>query len=219
MPVDMKMTITDYKLMDGHSPKLGAVAFDVGKNSDTDGNGSLGIMLSCVDWVRVKLEYFVHGTNTPMSVKGYNTLGDIDGLQGVAFLSTPKNIYVHTGNTFLQWKNYVGSNFIFGASPDSSGQIDATPLLGQIAWTFSGASQEFLYTSCVEGATQDGMETDDLASMKRRHLSYWLFDGRAYFFYEVEGKPKYDPLGSVTVIKKDSKTGAVLPSAGFTLYK
>ena len=30
-PVDMKMTITDYKLMDGHSPKLGAVAFDVGK--------------------------------------------------------------------------------------------------------------------------------------------------------------------------------------------
>ena len=113
----------------------------------------------------------------------------------------------------------MGSNFIFGASPDSSGQIDATPLLGQIAWTFSGASQEFLYTSCVEGATQDGMETDDLASMKRRHLSYCLFDGRAYFFYEVEGKPKYDPLGSVTVIKKDSKTGAVLPSAGFTLYK
>ena len=39
--VDMKMTITDYKLMDGHSPKLGAVAFDVGKNSDTDGNGSI----------------------------------------------------------------------------------------------------------------------------------------------------------------------------------
>ena len=40
-PVDMKMTITDYKLMDGHSPKLGAVAFDVGKNSDADGNGSI----------------------------------------------------------------------------------------------------------------------------------------------------------------------------------
>ncbi len=39
--VDMKMTITDYKLMDGHSPKLDAVAFDVGKNSDADGNGSI----------------------------------------------------------------------------------------------------------------------------------------------------------------------------------
>ncbi len=217
--VDMKMTITDYKLMDGHSPKLGAVAFDVGKNSDADGNGSLGIMLSCVDWVRVKLEYFVHGTNTPMSVKGYNTLGDIDGLQGVAFLSTPKNIYVHTGNTFLQWKNYAGSNFIFGASPSSGGQIDSTPLLGQLAWTFAGTSQEFLYTTCVEGATHDDIETDDLASMKKNHLSYYLFNGRAYFYYEAEGMPKQEFKGSVTVIKKDSKTGAVLPSAGFTLYK
>ncbi len=217
--VDMKMTITDYKLMDGHEPKLGAVAFDVGKNSDIDGEGSLGIMLSCIDWVRVKLEYFTHGTNTPIHVKGYNTLGDIDGLQGVAFLSTPKNIYVHTGNTFLQWKNYIGSNFIFGASPDSSGQIDATPRLGQLAWTFEGTSQEFLYTSCVEGATHDGIETDDIASMKQRHLSYRLFDGRAYFYYEAEGKPKRDPRGSVTVIKKDSKTGSILNDAEFTLYK
>ncbi len=70
--VDMKLTVTDYKLMDDHDPKLGAVAFDVGKNTMADGGGGLGVMLSCVDWVRVKLEYFVHGTNTPISVKGYN---------------------------------------------------------------------------------------------------------------------------------------------------
>lgn len=214
--VDMKMTITDYKLMDGHTPKLGAVAFDVGKNPG--GDGGLGIMLSCIDWVRVKLEYFVHGTSTPISVKGYNTLGDIDGLQGVCFLSQPKNIYVDTSNDFLKWINYEGNDYIYGATDDSSGQIDATPLKGQLAWTFEGTSQEFLYATCVAGATHSA-ETDDLASMKRRHLSYRLFNGRAYFYYEAEGKPIRQDYASVTVIKKDEKTGKILTDAGFTLYK
>lgn len=217
--VDMKMTITDYKLMDGHTPKLGAVAFDVGKNPG--GDGGIGIMLSCVDWVRVKLEYFVHGTSTPISVKGYNTLGDIDGLQGVCFLSQPKNIYVDTSNDFLKWVNYEGNDYIYGATDDSSGQIDDTPLKGQLAWTFEGTSQEFLYATCVAGATHSA-ETDDLASMKRRHLSYRLFNGRAYFFYEAAGVPipvTDPPKGSVTVIKKDEKTGEILKDAGFTLYK
>ena len=213
--VDMKMTITDYKLMDGHEPKLGAVAFDVGKNPG--GDGGLGIMLSCVDWVRVKLEYFVHGTSAPISVKGYNTLGDIDGLQGVCFLSQPKNIYVDTSNDFLKWINYGGNAYIYGATDDSSGQIDDTPLKGQLAWTFEGTSQEFLYATCVAGATHSA-ETEDLASMKRRHLSYRLFNGRAYFSYEAEGTPpRYK--GRVTVIKKDEKTGKILTDAGFTLYK
>ena len=196
--VDMKLTITDYKLMDGHTPELGAVAFDVGKNPG--GDGGLGIMLSCVDWVRVKLEYFAHGTSTPISVKGYNTLGDIDGLQGVCFLSQPKNIYVDTSNDFLKWVNYEGNDYIYGATDDSSGQIDATPLKGQLAWTFEGTSQEFLYATCVAGATHSA-ETDDLASMKRRHLSYRLFNGRAYFFYEAAGVPipvSDPPKGSVT---------------------
>ena len=213
--VDMKMTITDYKLMDGHEPKLGAVAFDVGKNPG--GDGGLGIMLSCIDWVRVKLEYFVHGTNTPISVKGYNTLGDIDGLQGVCFLSQPQNIYVDTSNDFLKWVNYEGNDYIYGATDDSSGQIDGTPLKGQLAWTFEGTSQEFLYATCVAGATHSA-ETEDLASMKRRHLSYRLFNGRAYFFYEAAGKPALY-RGRVTVIKKDEKTGEILKDAGFTLYK
>ena len=217
--VDMKMTITDYKLMDGHEPKLGAVAFDVGKNPG--GDGGIGIMLSCVDWVRVKLEYFAHSTSAPISVKGYNTLGDIDGLQGVCFLSQPKNIYVDTSNDFLKWVNYEGNAYIYGATDDSSGQIDDTPLKGQLAWTFEGTSQEFLYATCVAGATHSA-ETEDLASMKRRHLSYRLFNGRAYFFYEAAGTPipiPDPPKGSVTVIKKDEKTGKILMDAGFTLYK
>ena len=213
--VDMKLTITDYKLMDGHTPKLGAVAFDVGKNPG--GDGGIGIMLSCVDWVRVKLEYFVHGTSTPISVKGYNTLGDIDGLQGVCFLSQPKNIYVDTSNDFLKWVNYEGNDYIYGATDDSSGQIDDTPLKGQLAWTFEGTSQEFLYATCVAGATHSA-ETEDPASMKRRHLSYRLFNGRAYFFYEAAGTP-IPHHSSVTVIKKDEKTGEILKDAGFTLYK
>ena len=216
--VDMKLTVTDYKLMDDHDPKLGAVAFDVGKNTTADGSGGLGVMLSCVDWVHVKLEYFVHGTNTPISVKGYNTLGDIDGLQGVCFLSQPKNIYVDNSNDFLRWINYEGNSYIYGASADSSGQIDDTPRKGQLAWTFEGTSQEFLYAACVAGATHSA-ETDDLASMKKRHLSYRLFNGRAYFYYEAEGKPIRQDYASVTVIKKDEKTGEILKDAGFTLYK
>ena len=216
--VDMKLTVTDYKLMDDHDPKLGAVAFDVGKNTTADGSGGLGVMLSCVDWVHVKLEYFVHGTNTPISVKGYNTLGDIDGLQGVCFLSQPKNIYVDNSNDFLRWINYEGNSYIYGASADSSGQIDDTPRKGQLAWTFEGTSQEFLYVTCVAGATHSA-ETEDLAAMKRRHLSYRLFNGRAYFYYESEGKPIRQDYASVTVIKKDEKTGEILKDAGFTLYK
>ena len=215
--VDMKLTVTDYKLMDDHNPKLGAVAFDVTKNTMADGGGGLGVMLSCVDWVRVKLEYFVHGTNTPIHVKGYNTLGDIDGLQGVCFLSQPKNIYVDNNNDFLQWINYEGNSYIYGASTNSSGQIDDTPLKGQLAWTFEGTSQEFLYTTCVAGATHS-IERESLAKMKD-HLSHRLFNGRAYFFYEAAGKPIPVPEGSVTVIKKDEKTGEILKDAGFTLYK
>ncbi len=214
--VDMKLTVTDYKLMDDHDPKLGAVAFDVGKNTMADGGGGLGVMLSCVDWVRVKLEYFVHGTNTPIRVKGYNTLGDIDGLQGVCFLSQPKNIYVDTSNDFLQWINYEGNNYIYGASTNSSGQIDATPRKGQLAWTFEGTSQEFLYATCVAGATHS-IERESLAKMKD-HLSHRLFNGRAYFYYEAAGIP-VPHHSSVTVIKKDEKTGEILNDAGFTLYK
>ena len=208
--VDMKVIIKNFAYETNHTQRLGAIAFDV---------KSIGIMLSCIDWVQVRYEYYYHnGSDTPTeqaNIKGYNTLGDIDDTQAVCFDTTVKQMYVDTSNDNLRWVAFEGKNYIYG----KAGQIDSTPVKGLLSWTFEGSTQTYTYRSSVMQHYTHESNATSLAQAKKLHLSPHFYKGRTYFLYEAQGVPVIIPEGTVKVIKKDKDTGAILDDAEFTLYK
>ncbi len=209
--VDIKVIIKDFAYETNHGTQLGAIGFDV---------SSIGVMLSCIDWVKVRYEYYYHdGTETPKEnahIKGYHTLSDIDDTQAVCFQSPVTQMYVDNSNDNLKWYEFEGENYIYGRA----GQIDATPKKGQLAWTFDGTTQTYVYRSSVIQHYTHENTAATMAAAKKNHLSAQLYKGRAYFLYEAIGALQVEnKRGSVKIRKTDEKTGKNLRGAQFTLYK
>lgn len=66
-----------------------------------------------VKWLRMKHEFFLAGTNTPVNVKGFFTFTDVDDNQGLAIPEAQiKKIWVNSGSTILGYKKEDGKVLI-----------------------------------------------------------------------------------------------------------
>ena len=57
---------------------------------------SIGVLAAFCDAVTVRYEYYIHGTQTPVSLKGFARFGDVDAQQGIEF--SPQADYFYATN-------------------------------------------------------------------------------------------------------------------------
>ena len=95
-----------------------------------------------VNWIKLKHEFFVAGTNEPIEVKGFFTFADVDDNQG--FILTPAEIgdfWVNSAGTTINYKKEDGLLII------KDGAKKAIPSLGQPGYDKAiAAKATFSYT-------------------------------------------------------------------------
>lgn len=106
--VDVKLTIMDWETK--HSSEnpwnYAVLCFNTTRP---------GIYVIWAKWVEIKYEFFVHGTQTAINVKGYSTWQDVDAGQGVALKGAFESFYA-TPACELKYATVGGNPYFY--SPD-----------------------------------------------------------------------------------------------------
>lgn len=106
--VDVKLTATDWETK--HSSQnpwnYAVLCFNTTRP---------GIYVIWAKWVEIKYEFFVHGTQTAINVKGYSTWQDVDAGQGVALKGAFESFYA-TPACELKYATVGGNPYFY--SPD-----------------------------------------------------------------------------------------------------
>lgn len=111
--IDMKAVVTDFtKKPNGTEDVKNAIAD--GALDDTGGPlfcfiggesvGSIGVLTSFCDAVTLRYSFYIHGTQTPIQVKGFTRFRDVDAQQGIEF--SKEADYFYTLNSANQYLGY-----------------------------------------------------------------------------------------------------------------
>ena len=126
--IDVKATVVDFET-DNNSISTPAINL----HERQIGNSTIGIK-----WVKIKYEFFISDTQTPISVKGNTSYWDIDWYQGIIVDNNNTGIYIaETPENLLYLDEVSEAPFIF----EKNGEIDNinSPQYG-FTETFSGTS-------------------------------------------------------------------------------
>lgn len=97
--VDVKTTYTNWSLKDN------ARAFAQG--------GFCKVWWTNVKWLKMKHEFYISGTNTPIEVKGFFTYADVDDAQGIGIPAGQiQKLWVNAKGTILKYKKEDGITLI-----------------------------------------------------------------------------------------------------------
>ena len=148
----------------GHTISLKVTYMGTTEKSSPNGfalimyNNSLGLRTSTSPYaVKIKYEFFDAETNEPITVKGYQSFGDIDAYQGLKIDNYDKIYYAEdAAKNNLQVANY-GKGYE-NVIQSTIGNISEDPTNSAvIAYTFTGSEINFTWTShlAYRFATQD----------------------------------------------------------------
>lgn len=163
--IAVKMTVQDWEFLDNNQSRndTDTTADDAncayitfpGKNLRNDGTNRIGVSTVYCSWVKVKYDFVVQGTNTPVDIKGYTTFNDIDGCQGIHFIQNYGKIYPNSNGTLLHYYPVNGTPYIF----DGSLCADASENDSEywITSTFSGTSMTIAFTFGMNNKMDNGV--------------------------------------------------------------
>lgn len=115
--IDMKAVVTDFtKKPKGTEDVRNAIAD--GALDDTGGPlfcfiggksvGSIGVLTSFCDAVTLRYSFYIHGTQTPIQVKGFTRFRDVDAQQGIEFSKEADYFYaINAANQYLGYSKGV----------------------------------------------------------------------------------------------------------------
>lgn len=134
--VDVKVTATDWKKDGGSNINM----FFTGERP--------GVMVQNCSWIELKYDFYVAGTTTPISVKGYSTWKDIDFDQGIVlkdgFLRNKASVYAVDGaQTNLAYQTVNGNPYFF--DDHNSNATDEMPG-HMITALYEGSTLKAVYT-------------------------------------------------------------------------
>lgn len=116
----------------------------------------LGIAVGCMDWVKVRYNFYKAGTSTSVKVKGYTTYWDIDCYQGVHMLGGAKGLFA-TGNTIVKANNINSAPYVYAQTTNnySSYSYDSRVAFTEI---FEASTFDIVYTfkSTKSGSNSSG---------------------------------------------------------------
>lgn len=111
--VDVKLTATDWETK--HSSQnpwnYAVLCFNTTRP---------GIYVIWAKWVEIKYEFFVHGTQTAINVKGYSTWQDVDAGQGVVLKGAFESFYA-TSACALKYNTVGGNPYFYAPNEDNIG--------------------------------------------------------------------------------------------------
>lgn len=116
--IDMKAVVVDFtKKPDETVDVQNAVADEVFEEGEEGPlfcfvqKKSIGVLTAFCDAVTVQYSFYIHGTQTPIQLKGFARFGDVDAQQGIEF--SPEADYFYATETADQYLGY--SKGVYGA--------------------------------------------------------------------------------------------------------
>ena len=144
--VDVKTTFTNWSLKDKKK------AFAAG--------GFCKIWWTNVKWLKMKHEFFLSGTNTPIQVNGFFSFSDVDDAQGLAIPSGQmKKLWVNSKGTILKYKKeddllLIKSDDVLIPNQGTANYSPAKAAKAMFSYQFSGKS----HTQYVLDGNADGSD-------------------------------------------------------------
>jgi len=149
--VDVVLTVVDYETLD---------VSDNGSSNDgvkpmiALGKNRIDVNVLSIAWVEVKYDFYVSGTNTPISVMGRTSYWDIDQAQGILFENNNKGLYTPS-DSLLKIKKIDNKPYVFDLNIDDetkgcSHDYSDYDTRGVVIETFEGTSitRLFSYSKC-----------------------------------------------------------------------
>lgn len=139
--IDVKATVVSYQSLG--LGKKGALALR------EDGPG---VHVKEVQWVKVKYDFYEHGTTTPVNVKGYTTYWDVDAYQGIHFVNGNPTLYAPRSVSVLKYTTIDGAPFVYNQNNKTYGDANSDyPSSSHdnrvsVSETFSGTSITRVYS-------------------------------------------------------------------------
>lgn len=106
--IDMKALLVDFTAKNKNTSNVqkaidaGVLGEDGGALFAFVGRVGIGVLDGFCDSVTIKYSYYIHGTNTPISVKGFAQFADVDAQQGIEFSAQADYFYAVNGaNQYL----------------------------------------------------------------------------------------------------------------------
>lgn len=133
--IDVKATLMDYSVCEHDTlyPLFGFWKTYI----DSD--------LRWLNWAKIKYEFFISGTNTPISIKGNTTYYDIDGSQGIHILDNNKGIYA-TNESKIQITSVNGTPYVYDNDQQGYSGSDIYNPKGAVTEIFEGESITRVFT-------------------------------------------------------------------------
>lgn len=134
--INVVMTLLDWEFLDNNQARNNTVndTSDDAKNVYVSfpaqnltqgvnaGVNKIGVEVEYCSWIKVKYD-FIDNNGNKVNVKGYTTFNDIDGGQGVHYISGHKNLY-STSDSALYYSEVNGTPYIFDKNNSSSNNED-----------------------------------------------------------------------------------------------
>ncbi len=173
--VDMKAVLVDFT----KKPKRTADVQNAIKDGALDEDGgplfcfiglqSIGVLTAFCDAVTVRYSFYIHGTQTPINLKGFARFGDVDAQQGIEFSQEADYFYAtEAANQYLGYSQgvYTAGNkaYIYALSSAAYERNE-----GNAFYTlFSGTQMTLRYTFAKCSRQDDGGEKNgsDLTKYK-----------------------------------------------------
>lgn len=134
--INVVMTLLDWEFLDNNQARNNTVndTSDDAKNvyvsfpaqnltiGSISGANMIGITALYCSWIKVRYDFYDQSGNK-VNVKGYTTFNDIDGGQGVHYISGHKNLY-STSDSALYYSEVNGTPYIFDKNNSTSNNED-----------------------------------------------------------------------------------------------
>ena len=167
--IDVKLTLVDWEFLNNNQSRnntedtsddasnvyVSFPSIGIFKNA-TKNNNRIGIETFYCSWIKVKYSFVKSGTDIPVSVKGYTTFNDIDGCQGVHFISGYNDILSDGSGSQLNCSIVNNTPYIFDGAADTGSVSDED---NQDYWTtatFSDSSMTVAFTFGLNSKVPSG---------------------------------------------------------------
>lgn len=176
MPIDLKVTVTDYAINVNDTYRLSCTNLDPDKGALNYSlhnaviglytvDGKPGVQVINIPWVELTYEFYISGTDTKIEVKGNTSYYDIDEYQAVFLDKSCKGIYVTNGEVS---GTYVKNGETKAVTLESGAHNRCVLNLG---WFKDGSSGVGVYSS------YDGGVSSSISSQYTANAFTEVFEG------------------------------------------
>ncbi len=135
--VDLKVTVTDWTSLNPKEDNESFYAL----------TSNIAFYISRIDNIKLKFQFLKHGTDTPLNIKGYITLDDLDYNQYFEFDTSSAIVkqYLAEGNNFITYSNKRFQSKYEEVNNQGNGKLD-----GLVMTMFKGNYMELVFGEKAE---------------------------------------------------------------------